>query len=224
MPKIQLVGQRGLSRRVTHFTFRAPFLHEAGQYVALQAEIGGSTATRYYSIASPPRPDGTIELCIRHEGEFGTHLLGLGAGDAVSCTEPMGKMRLVDPGRPAAYFAAGTGVSPMRAILLAHLEANPHADATLTLGARHESELLYRDEFEALARQCEGFRFFPVVSGDDPEWAGRRGRVTAHVDAVLENSSDIDAYFCGPPEMVSELRARLEWAGIPDDRQTFERY
>ena len=223
MQAIHLIEQRGLSRRATQFTFRARFRHAAGQYVALQSEIGGTTERRYYSIASPPRPDGAIEICIRHEGAFGRHLLGLRAGEAVECSAPSGKMRLLDSDKAAVYFAAGTGVSPMRAILLAQLEDNPQADATLALGARREDELLYRNEFDALARQHGNFRFLPVLSGDDREWSGSRGRVTDHVEAVLRGRRDVDAYFCGQREMVSDLRAILESAGIPDERQCYER-
>ena len=133
-------------------------------------------------------------------------------------------MRLLDPCRPAVYFAAGTGVSPMRAILLAQLAANPDADATLLLGARGIDELLYRDEFEALASRHTGFRFLPVVSGIHAGWRGSRGHVTDHIAAALSGRSDVDAYFCGQPEMVTEMRAKLAAAGIPDERQSFERY
>ena len=224
MPMIHLIECRPLSRRTSQFSFRAPFRHGAGQYVVLQADVGGARMKRYYSIASPPRPDGTIELCIQHDGEFGRYLLGLNAGKAIECGEPSGTMRLLDPHRPAAYFAAGTGVSPVRAILLEHLTANPEADVTLVLGARQVDELLYRDEFDALASRHEGFRFLPVVSGDAPGWRGRRGHVTDHIGAALSGRSDVDAYLCGQPEMVTDMRGRLAAAGIPDDRQSFERY
>lgn len=224
MPTIKFIGHRGLSRRATHLCFHAPFKHIAGQHIALQAEIEGSLAKRFYSIASPPRRDGMIELCIRHEGRFGRHLLGLAAGDSIHCSEPSGTMQLLSPGRPAVYFAAGTGVSPIRAILLAHLAANPKANATLVLGSRQASDLLYRDEFDLLADRHDNFRFLPVVSGDDPGWRGTRGRVTDHIDAAVMGRSGVDAYFCGHPDMVSDMRAKLAAAGIPDARQSFERY
>ena len=224
MPMIQLIEHRPLSGRATQFSFLAPFRHGPGQYVALRAEVAGTLSQRYYSIASPPRPDGTIELCIQHEGKFGRYLLGLKSGDAVECSEPSGTMRLMDPDRPAVYFAAGTGVSPMRAILLTHLSANPKADATLVLGARQVDELLYRDEFEALASRHPRFRFLPVVSGTDADWPGSRGYVTDHLQVALNGRSDVDAYFCGQPEMITEMRGKLAAAGIPDERQSFERY
>lgn len=224
MPRIRLVAARALNDRVTHFVFEAPFGHEAGQYVAVSAAIHGAPVKRYYSIASPPRNDGRIELCVRTEGEFGSHLKGLRSGAELECSEPAGRMRLLDAERPAVYFAAGTGVAPMRAILLAQLAAAPDASATLVLGGRRRDDLLYLDEFKTLCIRHAAFTLLPTISGDDADWDGLRGRVTAHVDRVIAGRDGLDAYFCGPPEMVSALRARLAAAGVPDERQGFERY
>lgn len=224
MPTIELIEHAQLTPRVSHFVFQAPFQHEAGQYVALSAAVEGARQTRYYSIASPPRPGGRIELCIQHEGAFGRQILSLQRGDQLECSEPGGKMRLLDAHKPAVYIAAGTGVSPMRAILLAQLGANPLAKATLLLGARHSSELLYRDEFDALATQHAGFLFMPTVSGNEATWDGRRGRVLAHVDEAIAGCSGVDAYFCGQREIVAQLCERLAATGIPDEQQVYERY
>lgn len=224
MPTIELIEHAQLTPRVSQFVFQARFRHEAGQYVALSAAVEGARQTRYYSIASPPRPSGQIELCIQHEGTFGSHLRSLRRGDRLECSEPGGKMRLLDAHRPAVYIAAGTGVSPVRAILLAQLGANPLANATLLLGARHSSELLYRDEFDALATQHAGFRFMPTVSGDEATWDGKRGRVLAHIDEALVGRSSVDAYLCGQREMVTQLCERLAATGIADERQVYERY
>ena len=224
MPTIELIKQRLLTPRVSHFVFQAPFRHEAGQYVALHAVVEAAQQTRYYSVASPPSTTGQIELCIQHEGAFGSYLRSLQKGEQLECSEPAGNMRLLDAEKSAVYFAAGTGVSPMRAILLAQLAANPRADATLVLGARHSSELLYKDEFQALATQHANLRFMPTVSGEDANWNARRGRVSAHVDEAIASRSGIDAYFCGQREMVAELCESLAQAGIDDERQVYERY
>ena len=224
MPTIELIEHAQLTPRVSHFVFHAPFQHEAGQYVAISAAINGARQTRYYSIASPPRPGAPIELCVQHEGAFGRHLRSLRRGDRLECSEPAGKMRLLDAHRPSVYIAAGTGVSPMRAILLVQLGTNPLAEATLLLGARHSSELLYRDEFDALATRHAGFRFLPTVTGGDTAWNGRRGRVLSHLDEAIAGRSGVDAYICGRREMVAQLRERLAATGVADERQVYERY
>lgn len=224
MAAIELLEHSLMTPRVSRFVFQAPFRHEAGQYVALSALVSGAPQTRYYSIASPPDPSGKIELCVKHDGAFGSYLQSLRRGNRMECSEPGGTMRLLDAARPAVYFAAGTGVSPMRAILLAQLAANPASEAILLLGARHSSELLFRDEFEALAAWQAGFRFVPTVSGEDASWDGRRGRVAAHIDEAMAGLPSPDAYFCGQREMVAQLRERLAAAGIADERQVYERY
>ena len=224
MPTIRLIESRRLGDRAAHFVFQAPFRHASGQHVALAADLDGKRAKRYYSIASPPRGDTRIELCVRTGGEFAQHLLGLRKGDGIACSEPSGRMCLLDSRRSAVYFAAGTGVSPLRAILLEQLAANPGADVTLVLGSRHAVDLLYRDEFEELAASHQGFRFLPSLSRGSADWKGLRGRVTDHVEIALAGRRDLDAYICGHPEMVASVRRRLEDAGIPEDRQAFERY
>ena len=224
MPKLKLIGRKPMTERVSQYSFDASLGHRPGQYVALHADVDGSTVTRYYSIASPPRPDGRIELCIRDDGAFGAHLRGLAAGDAVECSEPAGTMCLLDPALPAVYFASGTGVAPMRAILRSHLTANPEADAVLVLGARRSEELLYGDEFEALARRHPRFRYLPTLSRADASWRGRQGRVTDHVAEAIGGREGLAAYFCGQPEMVARLRTLLASAGIGEERQSYERY
>lgn len=224
MPTLRLIESRALTGRARHFTFAAPFAHEAGQYVALSVEVDGNATRRYYSIASPPRPDQRVEFCIHPAGEFGDYLCALRPGDQVECSKPAGEMRLSDPRRAAVYFAAGTGIAPIRAILLAQLAANPGADATLVLGARTADELAYLREFESLCDRHPRFRLIPTVSREDPGWNGRQGRVTSLVDEATGGRRDLEAYFCGPPEMVADLRERLATVGIPDERQCFERY
>ncbi len=220
MSLLRLVERRALSARAVHFVFQAEFRHASGQYLALS----GGGRKGYYSIASAPRDDRTIDFCIDARGDFGQYLAALPLGAEVEAEGPAGKMRLQDAANAAVYFAAGTGIAPVRAILQAHLAANPEADARLVFGVRHSRDLFYRGEFEALAAQRPNFAFLPTVSGGEPEWSGRRGRVSAHIAEALSGGADRDACFCGPREMVEQLRAGLTAAGIPDERQSYERY
>ncbi len=220
MPAIRLLERRPLSAEAVHFVFQAEFAHAAGQYLAL----GGGSRRRYYSIASAPRADRTIDLCVDIRGDFGQCLNALESGSRVEAEGPAGKMRLLGAENPAVYFAAGTGIAPVRAILQEHLAANPDADARLVFGARHARNLFYRDEFEALAARHANFAFHPTVSGAEPDWRGRRGRVSAHFREALSGRRDLDVYFCGPREMVARMKADLAAAGVPDERQSYERY
>ncbi len=224
MHSIRLIESAPLSPRVLHLAFRAPFRHEAGQYVALRANVQGEPMTRYYSIASPPREDGLIEFCVDAAGRFGRLLRRLRAGDELLCAEPDGTMRVLSAAGPSVYVATGTGVAPLRAILRAQLELEPRAEAALVHGARHVADLYFRDEFERLAQGHPGFRYVPTLTRGDREWAGRRGRVGACLDEAIAGRDGVTAYVCGHPEMVAQVRRRLALAGVADDRQCFERY
>lgn len=224
MHTIRLVESKPLTRRVWHFAFEAPFRHEAGQHVAVQSTVDGETLTSYYSIASPPGRGRRIEFCLDVAGRLGQHFRGLRPGDTVRCGEPSGTMRLLAAGSPSAYFAAGTGVAPLRAILLSQLAANPNAGAVLVQGARRSADLHFRSEFEELASSHAGFRFLPTVTGREAGWTGRRGRVADHIDEAVGGRPEVVAYICGQPEMVADIRRRLSAAGVADERQCFERY
>ncbi len=220
MSAIRLFERRALSAHVVHLVFQAAFEHVAGQYLALD----GRERKRYYSIASAPRVDRTIDLCVDVRGDFGKYLNSLALGADVEVEGPSGKMRLLDAENAALYFAAGTGIAPVRAILQEHLAMTPDADARLFFGARHSQGLFYRDEFESLAARHPKFDFCPTVSGEEPGWNGRRGRVTDHLTEALNGRSGLDVYFCGQREMVKRMKADLTAAGISDERWSYERY
>ncbi len=224
MPILQLIASEPLSENVSQFSFLAGFPHQAGQYLAVFADINGQPQKRYYSIASPPNADQSIELCVQHEGEFGRHLLRLQPGESVESSLPAGTMQLRSADHNTAYFASGTGIAPMRAILKEQLSANPYANATLVFGAHNSRDLLYRKELVELASRHPGFRFMPTISGEDVSWPGLRGRTIAHVDTVLAANNIQDVYFCGQQEMVEQLREHLSQTGIPEEQQIFERY
>ena len=157
MPAIRLRRRRALSAQAVHLVFQAEFEHVAGQYLAL----GGAGRKRYYSIASAPRADRTLDLCVDVRGDFGQYLNTLPLGAEVEAEGPAGKMRLLDARRAALYFAAGTGIAPVRAILQAHLAANPDADARLFFGARARAGPVLSRRVRSPGRAPAELRFPP---------------------------------------------------------------
>jgi NAD(P)H-flavin reductase len=94
------------------------------------------------------------------------------------------------------------------------------------LGVRHEDDLLYRDELEALAAAHSNLRFVPTLSRGDDSWSGRRGWVQTHVpDLWRALGDDAHLYVCGLERMVKAVRevVRKE-LGAPRERVHSERY
>jgi ferredoxin-NADP reductase len=229
---VRVIESRPLASDVRHLALEIPgierFQFVAGQYVCLSIPLEDGVEDRYYSIASPPRGDNRFELCVAtSDNAGGRALAALVAGDELLCWGPGGHFALRDPLRDSLFIGTGTGVAPLRSMILSILNA-PHRDEkriALLLGARTPEKLLYRDEMERLASDVENFDFWPTLTRADGGWLGRRGRVLVHLaDALSGRHNETDVYLCGQPEMVSEVREQLLSAGLDEDALFYEKY
>jgi NAD(P)H-flavin reductase len=57
----------------------------------------------------------------------------------------------------------------------------------LLFGARRESDIYYREEFEQLAAKHANFHFLPTLSRAEAEWKGLRGYVQEHLPENRRN-------------------------------------
>lgn len=197
-----------------------------GQFVSFTAEIGGKRITRAYSIASAPdRATRRFELCLNLApgGIFSPLLFEMHSGDTVEMRPPLGMFMLRQPPRDSLLIATGTGIAPFRSILAAHLNADS-PQFTLLYGVRHESHLMYRAEFEELARKYPQFRFWPTLSRPEADWTGRAGHVQMHLEEALGDRLDVDVYLCGLKLMVDDVRTRLKAAGFDRKQIFYEKY
>jgi NAD(P)H-flavin reductase len=91
-------------------------------------------------------------------------------------------------------------------------------------GARYEYGLLYRAEFEELARKHSNFRFWPTITRPGPEWRGRTGRVQAHLFEAIGDRRDVNVFICGLKAMVNDVRSILKSQGFDRKRIIHEKY
>ncbi|MSV36023.1 MAG: FAD-dependent oxidoreductase [Bryobacterales bacterium] len=227
--RARLIEAVEIAPGVRHFVFEAPELPRLsftpGQFVSLSGAVDGKTITRAYSIASPPSAGNRFELCLNRVdlGTFSPHLFDLAPGATVEMGAPLGTFTLREPLRDSLLVATGTGIAPFRSMLMTRLNLDSPA-ITLLFGVRHESHLLYREEFEALSRQYPQFRFWPTLSQPGPGWKGRAGRVQAHLPEALGGRTDIDIYLCGLQAMVDEVRQVLKGMGFDRKQIRYEKY
>ena len=143
--------------------------------------------------------------------------------DTITMRAPLGMFVIRNPTRDAVLIATGTGVAPMRSMLLANLtDGSPRY--TLLYGVRHESHLMYAQEFEEMARRFPQFRFWPLVSRPESGWSGRRGHVQHHLDEALGGRADLDVYLCGLKLMVDDVRSALKSKGFDRKQIIYEKY
>jgi len=227
--KARLLETREIAPEIRHFVFEVPetrqFLFIPGQWVSVEEMVDGEPITRAYSIASPP--DGNrFELCLNRvqDGHLSPYLFTLHPGDEIEMRGPFGTFILREPQNDSVLVATGTGIAPFRAMLPARLAADAAHQITLLFGVRHEGNLLYRAEFEALGRRHPNFHFWPTLTRPEPGWTGRTGRVQQHLAAAIGEQSDCDVYICGLRAMVDETRAMLKGLGFDRKRIIYEKY
>ena len=244
-----------------HFEFAVEgmesFSFAPGQFVSAVAEdANGKTQTRAYSIASAPRGN-RFDLCVNRvaEGFFSNHLADLPdlpIGATIQIHGPHGHFVLQEPITDSILVATGTGVAPMRGYLQWLFPADgPDRSGGkqiwLVYGTRYETDIYYREEFEALAKRQPNFHYMPTLSRAQDSWAGLRGHVQAHIARIVEERAaamgvtlplaaidpatppaelkfDTVAYICGLNFMVSGVRELLTGYGWHKKQIVFERY
>jgi ferredoxin-NADP reductase len=225
--KARLLESCEVAPRTRQFTYESDSDLEftPGQFVSLMVETGGKTITRAYSIASPPAGR-QFDLCLNlvEDGTLSPYLFGMRPGDEVDFKGPFGVFVFRQPPNDSILVATGTGITPYRAMLQERLPLDRDRQFTLVFGARYESGLMYRAEFEGLRDRYPNFQFLPTLTRPDPGWAGREGRVHAHVLEELGDRRDVDVYICGMAEMVNELRGLLKEKGLDRKRIIAEKY
>lgn len=227
-----------LSEKTKHLEFHIEevpsFDFVAGQFVSVREPRGDKFVTRAYSIASPPRTDGTLDLCLNRveEGFMSNFLCDRMVGEVVNIHGPHGLFVLKPEVEDVIFVATGTGVAPFRSMAqhLFGLDGNGQPRHTgrqvwLVYGTRYPEDIYYREEFEKLAAEQPNFHYVATLSRASEEWKGSRGYVQDYVRTIVGDRKDMHVYICGLNNMVSAVRNLLiDECGWEKKRVIYERY
>ena len=192
---------------------------KAGQFVSFDVvhPTFNRPVTRPYSIASPPQQRDSITLLLNliPGGPGSTYLFSLKEGDHTQFKGPTGAFYLRDDAtRDLLFVATGTGIAPIRSMLLDRLERGPSRAVTLYWGLRSERDLYYQDELETLARRHANFSFLTTLSRPEGSWKGQTGRVTRLVDERIASVANLAVYLCGNSGMIKDVSAIISQRGL----------
>jgi ferredoxin-NADP reductase len=216
----RLVASRCLAPAVRELVFEradgAPFRFYPGQWVNLLLPLPCGETKRAYSIASPPgegSPRFALAVTRVSAGAGSQYLHDLAEGTTLRAIGPQGLfIRTTADDVPSFFVGTGTGVTPFRSMIESALAAATKAPLWLLFGARHEEDIIYREEFERWAREHPNVRYEVTLSQGGPTWTGRRGYVQLHVPELLgalrKEVSPVEphAYICGLERMVHTVR------------------
>lgn len=233
----KLISARALAPGVRELVFERadgePLDFIAGQWLKLVLPTEGGELRRAYSIASAPKGDARFELAVTHvdDGPGSGYLHALEPGATLTAIGPQGVFyRPPDRKGPVLFVGTGTGVTPLRSMLVDAVHKNEQGTFWLLFGARHPEDILYKEEFEALTKDHPNVRVFVTLSKPDEKWKGRTGYVQSHVQELWRELEALGeggphAYICGRKVMVDAVRKLLkESMSIPRQQIHSERY
>lgn len=219
----QVDAIRNLAHDVRELDLRliepAAMAFKAGQFVSFEIPHPqtGRLVTRAYSIASSPsRPDRiTLLFNLVSGGPGSGFLFHLKAGDKVHFKGPAGNFYLRgDPGRELLFIATGTGIAPLRSMILANAERADPRPATLFWGLRSQRDLYYQDAWAELSRRAPNFTAVTTLSRPEPDWSGETGRVQRLVEERVASVESLAVYVCGNGGMITDVIASLQAKGL----------
>jgi ring-1,2-phenylacetyl-CoA epoxidase subunit PaaE len=213
---------------------RKAYRYTPGQYLTLRATIDGQDVRRSYSICSG-LDDGELRVVVKRlaGGAFSNWINEhLHAGDTLSVMTPDGRFGVpIEPGsaRTLVAFAAGSGITPVMAILKTVLRREA-GRFFLFYGNRSVADIIFREQLEDLKdRHLARLSVFHVLSREQQDIAMLNGHLDAEKVRVLMRSvvppAGVDqAFVCGPQPMIEGLAAVLPELGMAPERVHVERF
>lgn len=199
----------------------------AGQYISVSLTIGQITLNRPYSLSSSPKAalGGEYKITVKRvkDGMATNYILdNFKVGDELEISAPLGHF-YYEPLRDAATvigLAGGSGITPF--LSLAHAIADGDEDANLVLlyGSRTQKDVLFKNEFDEIAKSCDKVKVVYVLSDESAEGC-ESGFLTAELIKKYAPEGDYSVFMCGPQAMYVFADKEIAKLGI---RQKFVRH
>jgi ferredoxin-NADP reductase len=215
------IRQETPSAKTFRLRLEAPSTHRAGQHYVLRLTApDGYTASRSYSVATPPDGSAEIELTVEHlpDGEVSGFLHDVAEpGDELEVRGPIGGWFVWEADVPALLIGGGSGVVPLMAMVRLARATGRTDLVRLVVSARTPSELYYADELPGPETAVLFTRVASPVTGRGA------GRITA-ADVGPALLPDATVYVCGSSGFADAASHLAVDLGVPVHRVRVERF
>ena len=190
-----------------------------GQFLTFSFLFDGRKEARCYSICSSPAHAAYVEITPKRmeRGCVSVFLNDQAAiGLTVEATGPFGRFSPdFAQEREIVLLAAGSGITPMMAMLRHIDDLCLDTDVTLLYFVRTSRDIIFQAALEELAARLKNFRYRVVSSQPEPGWTGASGRINREfvASAVPELGRRV-FFLCGPPPFMDAARSILQDLGV----------
>ena len=203
---------------------------KAGQYITISAMINGEEIRRSYSLCTAPFEELFGFTIKRVKGGIMSNYLHdqISEGDNLSISGPEGKFIIepqADIQRDHYFFAAGSGITPVMAMIKTILKEEPMSTCYLLYGSRSEKQIIFKDQLKKMQNQHTD-QFYLVHTLSQPlkekvsglsgifgktrtAWTGEKGRISSpkikdFISKYTSKSGRSSFYLCGPGSLIEE--------------------
>jgi ferredoxin-NADP reductase len=115
-------------------------------------------------------------------------------------------------------IAAGSGITPMMAMLRYIDDLCVQTTATLLYCVRTSGDIMFESELQQF-RSRQLLQYHVVLSVPSDDWHGRRGHINREViEDTIKDLKSSDFFLCGPPPFMEASRAILMGLGVEPER------
>jgi ferredoxin-NADP reductase/cytochrome c2 len=194
-----------------------------GQFLTFSFLFDGKKVVRSYSICSSPARSGYVEITPKRmsQGCASVFLNDRAAvGLTVEANGPFGHFFFdKSKHRSVVLIAAGSGITPMMAMLRYMDDLCLETSVTLLYCVRTSNDIIFHSELEELRVRLKNFQYRVLLSQPHPEWSGRRGHVSREfIKDTVKDLASPDFFVCGPPLFMEASRGILTWLGVKPER------
>jgi ferredoxin-NADP reductase len=223
--RLASVTQQGSDARTLRFTVPEGrnLSFRPGQFLTFSFLFDGKKVVRSYSICSSAARSGYIEITAKRarQGCASVFLNDRATvGMTVEANGPFGRFCFDESKhRDIVLLAAGSGITPMMAMLRYMDDLCLETNATLLYCVRTEDDILFRSELQRLQSSLKNFGCHVLLSQPNAKWSGPRGHVSAEfIQGTVRNIGAQDFFLCGPASFMETSRTILMGLGVRPER------
>jgi ferredoxin-NADP reductase len=193
-----------------------------GQFLTFSFLFDGKKVVRSYSICSSPARSGYVEITTKRvrQGCVSVFLNDRASvGMTVEAHGPFGQFCFDESKHHnVVLVAAGSGITPMMAMLRYIDDLCVQTTARLLYCVRTSGDIMFESELEQL-RSRQKLQYHIVLSEPHAEWSGPRGHINREfVKDTIKDLTSSDFFLCGPPPFMAASRAILMGLGVEPER------
>lgn len=194
-----------------------------GQFLTFSFLFDGKKITRSYSICSSPARSGYVEVTPKRVSQGCASVFlndRASVGMTVEANGPFGHFCFEESKHQnVVLLAAGSGITPMMAMLRYMDDLCLETTVTLLYCVRTSSDIIFHGELEELRARLRNFQYHLLLSQPHTEWSGPRGHVSREfVENAVKQPASSAFFLCGPPPFMEACRSILTGLGVKPER------